>query len=34
MPFLFWMPLIVLAGMWRAAEEDTKIFLPVRIDDR
>jgi len=28
MPFLFWMPMIVMCGLWRAAEEDAKAFLP------
>jgi hypothetical protein len=27
MPFLFWMPMIVMCGMWRAAEEDAKILF-------
>jgi hypothetical protein len=28
MPFLFWMPMIVMCGLWRAAEEDAKTFFP------
>jgi len=28
MPFLFWMPMIVMCGLWRAAEEDTRALLP------
>jgi hypothetical protein len=24
MPFLFWMPMIVMCGLWRAAAEDTQ----------
>jgi len=29
MPFLFWMPMIVMCGLWRAAEEDARtLFLP------
>ena len=27
MPFLFWMPMIVMCGLWRAAEEDTRALL-------
>ena len=27
MPFLFWMPMIVMCGLWRAAEEDTRAML-------
>ena len=30
MPFLFWMPMIVFAGLWRAAEDDARAFLPIR----
>ena len=26
MPFLFWMPMIVMRGLWRAAEDDTRDF--------
>jgi hypothetical protein len=29
MPFLFWMPMIVMCGLWRAAEEDAKSFFPI-----
>jgi hypothetical protein len=28
MPFLFWMPMIVMCGLWRAAEEDAKALFP------
>ena len=28
MPFLFWMPMIVMCGLWRAAEEDARALLP------
>ena len=28
MPFLFWMLMIVMCGLWRAAEEDAKDFFP------
>lgn len=29
MPFLFWMPMIVMCGLWRAAEADTvALFQP------
>lgn len=28
MPFLFWMPMIVMCGLWRAAEEDARTLLP------
>ena len=28
MPFLFWMPMIVMCGLWRAAEEDARSLLP------
>jgi hypothetical protein len=27
MPFLFWIPMIVMTGFWRAAEDDTREFL-------
>jgi hypothetical protein len=30
MPFLFWMPMIVMCGMWRAAEEDTRALFPAQ----
>jgi len=30
MPFLFWLPMIVLSGLWRAAESDTKATVRVR----
>jgi hypothetical protein len=32
MPFLFWLPMIVMSGFLRAAEEDTRAF--VRISER
>ena len=28
MPFLFWIPMIVMCGLWRAAEDDAKAFFP------
>src|SRR5437868_3262022 len=28
MPFLFWMPMIVMCGLWRAAEADTQALFP------
>jgi hypothetical protein len=28
MPFLFWMPMIVMCGLWRAVEEDARALLP------
>ena len=28
MPFLFWMPMIVMCGLWRAAEEDARVLFP------
>ena len=29
MPFLFWMPLIVMCGLWKAAEDDAQaMFKP------
>jgi hypothetical protein len=28
MPFLFWMPMIVMCGLWRAAEEDARTLFP------
>jgi hypothetical protein len=29
MPFLFWMPMIVMCGLWRAAEDDARtLFSP------
>jgi len=28
MPFLFWMPMIVMCGLWRAAEDDAKALFP------
>ena len=28
MPFLLWMPMIVMCGLWRAAEEDAKLLFP------
>ena len=27
MPFLFWMPMIVMLGMWNAAEDDSRALL-------
>jgi hypothetical protein len=27
MPFLFWMPMIVMCGMWRAAEDDARALF-------
>jgi hypothetical protein len=31
MPFLFWMPMIVMCGLWRAAEADVSaLVLPQR----
>lgn len=27
MPFLFWMPIIVMSGMWKIAEENTRAML-------
>jgi hypothetical protein len=27
MPFLFWMPMIVMCGLWRAAEDDAKTYF-------
>jgi hypothetical protein len=33
MPFLFWMPMIVFAGLWRAAEEDARMLMaPTRVE--
>jgi hypothetical protein len=26
MPFLFWLPMIVMSGLWSVAEENTKAF--------
>jgi hypothetical protein len=28
MPFLFWMPMIVMCGFWRAAEDDARALFP------
>ena len=28
MPFLFWMPMIVMCGLWRAAEQDARALFP------
>ena len=28
MPFLFWMPMIVMCGLWRAAQEDAQSLIP------
>jgi hypothetical protein len=28
MPFLFWMPMIVMCGLWRAAEANTRALFP------
>jgi len=30
MPFLFWMPMIVMCGLWRAAEEDARTLFPTQ----
>ena len=30
MPFLFWMPMIVMCGLWRAAQEDAQSLIPAR----
>jgi hypothetical protein len=30
MPFLFWMPMIVMCGLWRAAEEDARALIPTQ----
>ena len=27
MPFLFWMPMIVMSGMWAIIEEDTRAMM-------
>jgi len=27
MPFLFWMPMIVMCGLWRAAQEDAQSLI-------
>ena len=27
MPFLLWMPIIVMSGMWKIAEENSRAFL-------
>jgi hypothetical protein len=27
MPFLLWMPMIVMSGMWKIAEENTRAIL-------
>jgi len=29
MPFLFWMPMIVMCGLWRAVEADTQALFPI-----
>ena len=34
MPFLFWMPMIVMCGLWRAAEEDTGRCSPGRAETK
>jgi hypothetical protein len=28
MPFLFWMPMIVMCGLWRATEQDAQTLFP------
>jgi hypothetical protein len=28
MPFLFWMPMIVMCGLWKAAQEDAQTLFP------
>ncbi len=28
MPFLFWMPMIVMCGLWRAVEDDARTLFP------
>jgi hypothetical protein len=28
MPFLMWMPMIVMCGLWRAVEDDAKALFP------
>jgi hypothetical protein len=34
MPFLFWMPLIVMRGLWQAAEADAQmLFNPYKPHD-
>jgi hypothetical protein len=30
MPFLFWMPMIVMCGLWRAAQEDARALIPTQ----
>jgi hypothetical protein len=30
MPFLFWMPMIVMCGLRRAAEEDARALFPAQ----
>jgi len=30
MPFLFWMPMIVMCGLWRAAQEDAQSLIPTQ----
>jgi len=30
MPFLFWMPMIVMCGLWRAAQEDAESLIPTQ----
>jgi hypothetical protein len=31
MPFLFWMPMIVMSGMWKIAEENSRAILRASI---
>ena len=28
MPFLFWMPMIMMRGLWQVAEDDMRAFFP------
>jgi hypothetical protein len=30
MPFLFWMPMIMMRGLWQVAEDDMRTFFPRR----
>jgi hypothetical protein len=29
MPFLLWLPMIIMAGMWNVAEENTRAFSKI-----
>lgn len=31
MPFLLWMPMIVMSGLWRIAEEHTRAILQASV---